>query len=310
VPKIVFHIGLHKTATTSLQVDTFPGIPEVNYLPNGSPVVQSYLNQVLACDPIYYPSSTGKRELQSLLDQNKFNLVSSEALSGPAWVGVAQRGIDHRSPVLENLSYDFPQAEIILILRRQDAFARSIYRQYVKAGGTASMARFLGVSKSHPEHSPMFARDRFFYEPYVRSLNKKFPAGVHVLFFEQLITDPDAFLSTLAEIFQTDGDLVFPGKRNSSRLGSRGLWLSRQLNRFFRNALSPNALFPGLPIRRNGRWTSISPVAVLQDNWPSKAPAQSAAEEAICDGVLENCRSDNFRLAELLGVDLSAHGYY
>jgi len=309
-PRILFHIGLHKTATTSLQVDTFPKISELNYLPATSASVRNYLNHVLACDPIYYSASSCASDLSPQLDENRLNLISSEALSGPAWVGVAQRGIDHRSPVLQNLKHDFPEAEILLILRRQDGYARSMYRQYVKSGGVASMARFLGMDSSQPDRPPLFARNRFYYASYVKELRRQFPAGVHVLFFEQFVSRPEEFLGKLAVILRTSNKLVSPGRRNSTRLGSRGLWVSRHLNRWFRNSLNPSALLPGLPRRRNGRWTSVSPVAILQDHWPGKAPTQSAFEKTLCETLLQNCYSDNRELAELLGVDLSGSGYY
>ena len=306
--KIIFHIGLHKTATTSLQVDTFPKIRELNYLPMQLDPVRTYINHVLACDPIYYPGSTKAAPLKAHFVANKVNLVSSESLSGPAWVGVAQRGIDHRSPVLSNLSFDFKEAEILLILRRQDGYARSMYRQYIKSGGTFTMARFLGSDLELG--SPLFSLDRFSYSPYVDALQRHFDGKIHVMFFEELLADSAKFFGKLSTILDCSSELPIPGNRNSSRLGSRGLALSRLLNRIFRGPLNPGAPLPGIPVKRKGVWVVESPVSLIQDHWPGKSPEQSESERTLCAALLERSKADNIKLAELVNQDLGKLGYY
>jgi len=270
--------------------------------------VRAYIDHALACDPIYYSTSSKASKVKELLVADKTNLFSSEALSGPAWVGVAQRGIDHRTPVLQNLSHDFGDASILLILRRQDGYARSMYRQYVKAGGTHSMARFFGIGPNAA--SPLFSPDRFRYTPFVRALKARFTGNVNVLFFEQLLSDSAYFLDELSRMLDCPGPLEEPGKRNSSKLGSRGLSISRGLNRIFRGPLNPAAPIPGIPLRRKGRWRLENPVALLQDHWPGNSPKQSPIELSICQSLLEDCKEDNQALAAEVDRDLSVFGYY
>ncbi|MEM7220617.1 MAG: hypothetical protein AAF515_19805 [Pseudomonadota bacterium] len=326
--RVVFHIGLHKTATTSLQVDTFPTLSGINYLGPGHPAVAHYVNTVIARDPIHHGAFPIKTQptgvataagaaddappvdqqavtaLREALQTGETNLVSSEALSGPAWVGVTQRGIDHRTPVLLNLLQDFPDAELLLIIRRQDDYAKSMYRQYVKSGGTRPLAQFLGANG----HTPLFAPDRYRYAALVDALQRSF-ARVRVIPFELLRENEGQFLGTVSDFLGAPPPDKPMSRRNSTRMGSAGLNLCRVLNRLFTSPLNPAGVLPGIPIRRGGGWRTLSPVALLQDHWPSTRAKTSAAHQALFATVLAEANSDNRRLEALIDQDLARYGY-
>lgn len=311
---MILHIGLHKTATTSLQVDTFPKLRGVCYLGPGEPEVKRYVNEVISVEPMYRDhTDAAAANLRQRLSLSEVNLISSEALSGPAWVGVSQRGIDHRQSVITNLQRDFPNAYILLILRRQDQYARSIYRQYVKTGGTASMRKFFGLqtgSNDPADNPPLFSRHRFEYSPFVRELQRSFPGRVKVIPFELMQQDTTQFLKRVCQAIGTEAPSSPPSRLNRTRLGSTGLHVSRMLNRLFRSQLNPGGFLPGIPVRLRGRWLWINPVQLLQDYWPFGQAHQSAEERDLCTLILRRSAQDNRKLAAIINEDLHQFGYW
>src|SRR5688572_9638241 len=111
-------------------------------------------------DPIYFDSTHSRVVLEGALSANKVNVISSESLSGSLYSAGGKRDLDHRHSIIENLQRTLPEAKIMLVLRRQDQFARSVYRQYIKRGGVLDPAEFFGLDG---HRSAYFPKDRFRY---------------------------------------------------------------------------------------------------------------------------------------------------
>ncbi|MEO1081031.1 MAG: hypothetical protein AAFY29_15845 [Pseudomonadota bacterium] len=308
---IVFHLGLHKTATTTLQLDLFPRLSEAHYIGRQFPAdpqrpIDQVIDALTCTDPIYFDAESVRARLEACSDPGKLNLVSHELLSGPLWAGIGQHGLDHRSAILQNIKACCPDARILLVLRRQDRWAKSVYRQYVVAGGVErSTALFEG-------ERPIFPMNRFRYAPYVSALKELFPRGVMVLFFEQFMREREAFLGQLGDFLETPIPDVPLRAKNSANVGPTGMHLSRFLNHFFRGRINSAAPIPAIPRRSKGRWQREGLVSLLHKAWPesSAGTALSAMDARVFDGVLTRCRDDNRELATALGVDLSPYGYY
>ena len=113
MPKIVIHVGLHKTGTSFLQAEIFPKIKNVNYI--------------------------GMLRYGSKIYEDKLNIISDEELSvnphlPPCHGNYFDSG--QRNVIAERLQSIFPNAKIILGIRNKDTWLRSVYSQYVKGGGT------------------------------------------------------------------------------------------------------------------------------------------------------------------------------
>lgn len=303
---IILHIGLHKTASGTLQRQFFPACNNVNTLTTSQDETRQFIQLVTRTDPAYFDPSHAARILAPLVRMDRINLISNESISGPPYVGVIEYGLDHRSPVLENIQKVFPDCRVIIVLRRQDALARSLYRQYIKRGGTASITEFYGFD-SH-EGRGLFSRDRFRFSPYMRLLHDLFPSGVLALLFEEFISDRPAFLNRICDFIGTSVPSIELKAENASTLGPIGVEATRIANFLFRSMLNRGPL-PPVPRKQFGRWKLVSPVEYLHDYWPGKG-RPSRRVLSICDRVLGEVRDDNRGLDKLFKLGLADHGYY
>jgi hypothetical protein len=305
---IVCHIGLHKTASTTLQHQFFPACQNMNLLLTKDPTVLDFIYAVRGQDPLYFDAKAVRQKIQSKIVSDRVNLLTNESLSGPPYAGVIEWGLDHRSPVLANLKAVFPEARAILVLRRQDGLALSLYRQYVKRGGTARMARFYGLDSSG--RPPLMSTDRFHFSPYLQLVHDSFPAGVLVLTFEEFVRDQERFLQRVCDFIGIQKPQVVLRAENSTRLGAKGMEITRLMNFAFRSMLNQGML-PGIPVRRNGRWHQYSVVEYIHEYWPGK-PRKGEESELSRTGrrIFEMYREDNREVDRRWGFDLDKFGYY
>jgi hypothetical protein len=307
--KVAVHIGLHKTATTTLQRQVFPALPGVHFVDSTHAAAAGVIYACQVQDPIYFDSSKARAVLDGAFSADQVNLISSESLSGSLYSAIGKRGLDHRHSIIENLQRTLPEAKILLVLRRQEQYARSVYRQYVTRGGVLDPAVFFGLESRETAYFP---RDRFRYGDYVFALKQRFPAGVHVGIFEEFAESPSIFLERMCRFLDVqpvdDWQLK---KSNQSTLGSTGLEVSRALNRLFRSPLNPGGVLPGIPQRRRtGTWWSVSPVVMLEHYWPGTGRVADRSKLGrACASILADEAARNKMLQDELGLNLEKYGY-
>ncbi|WP_022661402.1 sulfotransferase [Paucidesulfovibrio longus] len=307
---VTIHIGLHKTGTTTLQNRVFPACPELNFLCTDNDGFLPFYRYAAYSDPIYFEPQKAHALLAGMLRPDKPNLLSNEGFSGPLHSGDLEYGLDHRDAVLRNLAAAFPDARVILTLRRQDGLARSLYRQYLRSGGTRGVERYYGFAANTP-HQPLFNRDRFRYLPYVRRVEELFPQGLLLLAYEELVRDPDAYLGRISEFLDVTLPPLPKRKDNATRLGPFGLGVTRVLNHFFRSYLNPAGLVPGVPRLKNGKFSLVSPVTLLHEYWPFGYKGGKTGKPGVLAArILEECREDNRALDERYALNLKEYGYY
>ncbi len=307
--EIFIHIGLHKTATTTLQQQFFPACKDLNYLSNSNFEVNEFIESIVITDPIYFDKETARNLVTPYLNATRPNLISREALSGSLYDGVIKHGLDHRSSIIQNLQAAVPEARIILVIRRQDSLSRSIYRQYLKSGGTESSKTFYNLIKNS---FSLCTLDKFKYSPYVDLLTKSFPKGVLVLTLEEFIADQDRFLHKLSDFIGVDVPSVKLKKSNQSSLGEIGMEFTRFLNHFFYSRLNPGGLLKGIPKGfRNGKINWSFPSGFLHDRWPlRRAHNKNYNYYKIGNEILEAVKEDNRVLDQRYNLDLGKYEYY
>jgi hypothetical protein len=309
VGKVILHIGLHKTATGALQRQFFPACVDLNLLTTAIPKIRALVSYMTRTDPIYFSRDRALELMESALDASKPNMLSNESLSGPPYAGVIEAGLDHRSPILENLKTVFPDAKAILVLRRQDGLAKSLYRQYLKSGGTRSVTRFYGLGTQ--EQPPLFSLDRFLFTRYVDAVHAAFPAGVLLLTYEEFATDQSSFLRRIVEFSGINMPDIKIKKENATTLGPVGMEFTRFMNHFFRSLLNPAGMIPGIETSRTGHKRRISPVQILHDMWPYKKVGTNDGEIGrVAREILALSREDNRQLDARYHLDLSRFNYY
>ncbi len=307
--EVFLHIGLHKTGTGTLQRQYFPASEDLNLLTTLLPEMKTFVDLVTRKDPLYFDPEAARSVIAPLLSEHKPNMLSNESFSGPPYAGIAENGLDHRSPILTNLKMVFPDAKVILVLRRQDSLARSMYRQYLKSGGTRSIYQFYGMHKNG--RPPLLSLDRFVYSPYVRALKASFSSGVLLLTFEQFVSDQPGFLRTLNEFLGIRRPKVSLTKENATKLGSFGMEATRVFNHLFRSHLNPAGLLPGIPVIRFAERRRASPIEILHDFWPGTGTlSETSAIYRISKTILDIAREDNEALDKAHNLGLRAFGYY
>ena len=305
MPEVFLHLGLHKTATGTLQRQFFPACSDLDVFTTIVPEMKVFVELVTRKDPIYFDAENVRKVICPILSKQKANLLSNESFSGPPYAGGFEYGLDHRSSVISNLKAVFPNAKIILVLRRQDALARSLYRQYLKSGGTRSVRRFYGMD------GPIMSIDRFFYSPYVDAVKALFPAGVLLLAFEEFVEDQAAFLRKLTDFIGIKFPSILLRKENATRLGPFGMEISRVLNHLFRSYLNPGGILPGVPVFEHGGRRLISPVEILHDKWPGKGGRSEKSDVfTTARDIFEMVREDNRVLDSKNELGLDRYGYY
>lgn len=305
-PSVVCHIGLHKTASGTLQRQFFPACEGIRLFTTQQKHTSEFIRAVTCCDPTYFDASSALAKLQPHLEPDGINLISNESLSGPPYSGLIEYGLDHRTPVLQNLRSVFPDARILIVLRRQDSLARSLYRQYLKRGGTARIDRFFGMSSDGKP--ALMSLDRFRYGLYLEKLTEFFPAGIKVLLFEEFISERARFLMEICDfigIVRPEIDLTV---ENATKLGAAGMGFSRLANFVFRSMINQGPL-PGVPRKQFGRWRFVSPIEYLHDYWPGKG-RPGALVASVCARVLAEAADDNRALERKYKLGLSDKGYF
>jgi hypothetical protein len=306
---VVFHLGLHKTASGTLQRQIFPRCKELRLFTIKEPAFNRFYRMVAFTDPTYFYPAKAKSLLEPYLHINKPNILSNEAFSGPLYAGIAEYGLDHRTPILDNLVRVYPQARAILIIRRQDTLSVSLYRQYLKAGGTRSIYRFFG----HDSYKGfgIFPKDRFDFLPYVEKLNQFFPRGVFVLPFEDLVKSKEVFLKKMEKFIGVSFSRFELHKENVTSLSPFGLEVSRILNYFFRSYLNPAGFIPGVPYKENGKLYFRSPITYLHDHWRWKGNKEKKSHILdVGKEIFISVQESNKILDEKYNLNLKSHGYY
>src|SRR5262245_38096884 len=130
--RVTIHIGLPKTATTTLQQNVFASHPGIFYLgPKANyPEFDKVMNGLCGADGLNYDPELGCRVIEKLLAPAKHAgkplVVSHEAIGA--------QGRDRRLKA-ERLKALFPDARIVLTVRRPEDLLVSVYLQWLKGFG-------------------------------------------------------------------------------------------------------------------------------------------------------------------------------
>ncbi len=131
---ILFHIGLHKAASTYLQ-DIWANDYRLNMI-----VPRPDWKRIAVGNPFKYNREELRSYILDLVQRNPDlpSVLSHERLSGSPWAGY----VDQADIILRLAGTDIP-FQTLLVVREPIDFAVSCYRQYVLIGGTRSLRQFL-----------------------------------------------------------------------------------------------------------------------------------------------------------------------
>jgi len=218
----ILHIGYPKTSSTWFQEIFYPNVENICYIPRE--IVQDLFLNPGAFD---WNEQVCKEQLSSVTKENKNRIViCEELLSGRLRPG----GVKHfiTKEVANRLKLVFPEACIVLFIRNQiDAIASS-YSQYLQAGGTYSIDRFIHpekISRGEYNNLVLMGPDYFQYHKVLDYYVELFGNdNVHIFLYEDFRDSSTQFIQDYAKKFDlsVDANLLTSKKMNES---SRALLL-------------------------------------------------------------------------------------
>ena len=239
--RLLLHIGLPKTATTSLQHNVLMPLHEegrINFLGR---LARDYalLYDILEDNDCYSfirrPLSREeipglRRRIETLLDPSKLNVLSNENFSGLQ--PVYRNTVDLRA-MLTNMSRLFENCDVVLMLslREPTALFRSQYAENIFwPTGTQERVEFSELTANLLSQQRTVESDYLlplFYEEYVRVIARSFP-NIKVLLYEDIQNDPPCYFRQLADCLDMDDPLEIErmfgaSRRNASRHSTDGL---------------------------------------------------------------------------------------
>lgn len=249
--KVVIHIGYPKTATTWLQDIFFPNVKNFRFV-NWREANRLILNSdCFAFNP--------KNFRDELLSGDSNLLISSEffatAINSGFNYGYFSYGISHK------LNESFPDATIIIFIRRQQSLIPSAYQQYVKNGGTYSFTRWLYSGEVFCFEHLIYSR---LIEHYINLFGEK---QVKVFLFEDFKKNNRKFMENFCQQFgmEVDWDKI---NFNPTNRGLRllGMPLLKVLNHFYKKPVGRKRFIchiPGLTAVGRGVIKYLNPMPIF-----------------------------------------------
>ena len=235
---VIIHVGMPKTATTFLQVALFPKIQNAFYFERDPD-----LWKLIFYMPFSHKHFTDLQAYRERIDRvcrersERTLLISHESLFGHPWFNFENHENDAWT-----LSQLFPNAKILVTIRRQDQFLESLYSHAIQVGYAQKLDRFLnyenggfGKFRYNTGLNIDVARLDYLYytDVYEQLFGRK---NVMVLPYEMLVGDRADFLN---RFFTFSGcEPCAPEDWNlkvNKSLTHRASRLARFLNPLFRN---------------------------------------------------------------------------
>jgi len=220
----LLHIGYHKTGTTWLQRHVF-GDSGAGFSQMGG------AQRLIAINAFDFRPRRIRKQMERRIGQAQAQglvpVLSSERLSGEPHFG----GYDSEV-IADRLAAVFPNARILVIVREQTSMFLSIYKEYIRRGGAASLRQYLATPRDG-YWLPQFRFEFLEYHRLIGYYQDLFGAeSVMVLPYELLRAQPATFLRQIGEFVGVPAAQPQVRPVNVS-LSAFALGLKRHANRYF-----------------------------------------------------------------------------
>jgi hypothetical protein len=295
----LIHIGYHKTGTSWLQQMIFSA-PSAGFV---TPWSSMYIaDELILPHELDFDASTARDAFAAGLTATDglVPVLTWERLSGSPHAG----GFDS-ALIARRLAEVFPAGRVLIVVREQRSAILSMYQQYARDGGIATLEGYL--RPRNPAEIPQFRFEHLAYDRLVSYYYEQFGrAAVLVLAYERLARDPDAFVRRIQDFagVTVDASAAVPSRVINASLGAGTLAIKRWANRWFvRNSLSPGARYYVKDHDR--RFASID--RFIPAMWSSRL--EKRWKQRIAELVGRRYAESNARLAALTGEPLAEFGY-
>ena len=294
----IIHIGYHKCASTYLQHQIFPNL-NVNYIPllGQNKKMLHYCEETSNFSPSVFSTWVDARKNQL----NKTTILSSEGLSGH------MNGYKNPDPFLiaNNLKSTYPNGKILIVIRNQFNYLRSLYafRVLFKGSETRSFQEFIlqegeqGLFKKLAYHHLV--------EHYINLFGKK---NVLVLPIELLAKDNKNFINKIADFLSLniDSQSISNNPVNPSTKNKHTINFVRKMNTLFKTIF----IFRNKQNINNTNYNAFKrKIVPLIDLFFKKNKQYFHIPQKIEQQLTKKYHISNLHLQSLIDVDLSKYGY-
>ena len=239
--EIYIHLGLHKTGSTFLQKVLFKAnAKSIGFLDVRKELLE-FRNYLIFTNDLEWDLSHALKLFEESVNSSSAKCVLSEEM----FCGNPFHNCMTRKMIFDRLNSLFPNAKYIIVLRNQYDLINSLYLQYVKRGGVASLAQFL----SDRNDSLTFSLGTYLnYDAYLSYMVSKIgQARIKCVLYEDFLQTPRVFVSEIFNFLDVQSfdlskiDLNF--KVNKS-LAYDLAPFQRFLNKLTKSPKSPYNLLP------------------------------------------------------------------
>lgn len=306
--RCLVHIGYHKTATNWFQRSYYPAVTNRTYV---------HRKRVRAAFLDVHALEFSPDQAIAALEVGHTNglILCEEELSGNLHNGGLQGFLSKE--VAYRLKATLPDADVAIFIRSQPDMICSVYKQYIKEGGTHSPRRYLypfdrldphGFS---PKKTPYFSFQHFDYRLLIDHYRQVFGAErVHVFLYEEFSREPQRFMDDYARRFGLEVDLAsVPQSRLNVSNKRLSLWVARKMNHFSYRNVMDKRLILNIPGMYRLRHRLVAPLLDRFAFFSGPAGLRAILGDAIVQRIEERYRASNRALAHELGLPLDRWGY-
>jgi hypothetical protein len=241
--RIVLHVGFMRTGSSFLQAKVLPGLSEVATYSYGHPFIPLAIGVRNAT-----PGATLTAQRQALIDWVE---ASDRPIQLFSWEGLVGGFLaDYRQfpAVTDFLKSTFPDAHVILFIRRQADLVDSLYRQALHTYHFPHVSEFLNRTSSgfgafREGPSANIDVRSLAFGPVVDRYEAMFGADrVHIIPYELLRLDAGRFYCRLSKAIGATVPPVQGTELHNRGYSAASAGIARRLNRFFRTAHNPNGM--------------------------------------------------------------------
>lgn len=240
--KVYIHVGLPKTATTTLQnhfltlMDNFNLIGQP--LSNQNLSIQEIIHTITDCESIEYDESQLAKKISNHITQNKL-ILSEESFS----IGSSLLGRVSRLEITRRLKRLFPNAKILLTLREQKSIIKSFYLQKRKVdiNFNQSFNQWFEYNKSIMYKQNIF--NYFFYDKTIKMYEDEFgKENIKILLFEEFLSNQKKYFENIYDFLETRNCNYFHNIEHKNNTVTHGQILVNKLSPILRGLISKSPL--------------------------------------------------------------------
>lgn len=302
---MLIHIGYHKTGTTLLQRRLFRSAKAGYLFAGGVEELQPVFVEVNAFD--FRPDKARilfAPKFEQAKRRGMVPVLSFERLSGAPHQG----GYDSQQ-VADRLADTFPEARVLIVIREQRSMILSLYKTYVRMGGSASLEDYLNPLEGSELRTTLFRYDYLEYDKLIGYYQQLFgEENILALPYELLRRNPARFLKRVEK---------FSGAHSMSGVelpevnvspAPLPLMVKRHVNKWL--VQGPLNASPVLPLRVKNR-DLLKPFNRISRSLPRKLQlaGEGRWQRLIATSISGKYESSNAVTSALAKTDLQKFGY-